>query len=86
MDFSFSPEDESFRTELRAWLDAELPQFLSDWAPVPGPEDADPTAAFARTQDRRRDWQRRLDAGRWAAVNWPRAWRGRAATPVQNVI
>ena len=46
-----------------------------------------PTAdGFDRTQARRQDWQRRLDDGRWAAINWPRDWHGREATPVQNAI
>ena len=66
---------------MRAWLDAELPRFLTDWT-----DDGSPTDSFERTQLRRQDWQRRLDGGRWAAVNWPRAWHGRAATPVQNTI
>ena len=42
--------------------------------------------AFDRTQERRKDWQRRLNEGRWAAINWPKDWDGREATPVQNVI
>ena len=47
---------------------------------------AEREAGIARTQERRKDWQRRLNAGRWAAINWPRDWNGREATPVQNVI
>jgi alkylation response protein AidB-like acyl-CoA dehydrogenase len=86
MDFGFTAEDEAFRAELREWLDRELPRFLEDWA---GDDDtaADPAVdRFDRTQERRQDWQRRLDEGRWAAINWPREWHGREATPVQNVI
>ncbi|MEP6625468.1 MAG: acyl-CoA dehydrogenase family protein [Acidimicrobiia bacterium] len=82
MDFSLTAEDVAFRDELRAWLDTELPGFLRDWT-VDGSDAID---AFERTQARRKDWQRRLDAGRWAAINWPRAWHGREATPVQNAI
>ena len=85
MDFAHTPEDEAFRDELRAWLDVELPKFLSDWG-----GDEDPgggrQAGIARTQERRQDWQRRLDDGSWAAINWPKSWHGREATPVQNVI
>ncbi len=81
MDFAFSEEDEQFRAELRAWLDAELPRFLADWDTDAGGE-----ASFDRTQARRQDWQRRLDEGRWAAINWPRQWHGRDATPAQNAI
>src|SRR4051794_13587433 len=85
MDFSFTPEDEAFRDELRGWLDVNLPKFLVEW-------DTDDDAGggqvsgFDRTQERRKDWQRRLNEGRWAAINWPKSWNGREATPVQNAI
>jgi alkylation response protein AidB-like acyl-CoA dehydrogenase len=83
MDFGFTAEDEAFRAELREWLDRELPRFLEDWA-RDGDDDA--VDSFDRTQERRKDWQRRLDEGRWAAINWPRDWHGREASPVQNAI
>ena len=70
MDFAFTAEDEAFRAELRDWLDAELPRFLDDW--TDDGADATPSVeSFDRTQARRKDWQRRLDEGRWAAINWP---------------
>jgi alkylation response protein AidB-like acyl-CoA dehydrogenase len=83
MDFSFTDEDEAFRDELRGWLDTELPPFLEHWNRDDGVSVA---KDFNRTQERRRDWQRRLNEGRWAAINWPRSWNGREATPVQNAI
>jgi alkylation response protein AidB-like acyl-CoA dehydrogenase len=83
MDFAFTAEDEAFRSELREWLDRELPRFLADWS---GEGDEGAVDSFDRTQARRKDWQRRLDEGRWAAINWPRDWHGREATPVQNAI
>src|SRR6478609_50099 len=83
MDFSLTAEDLAFRDELRAWLDDALARFLTDWSEPVGGQEAD---GFDRTQARRKDWQRRLDEGRWAAINWPRDWHGREATPVQNAI
>ena len=88
MDFAFTPEDEAFRDELRAWLDEHLPKFLADWG---GDDDQAAAerrhvASVSRTQERRKDWQRRLNEGRWAAINWPKDWHGREATPVQNAI
>lgn len=84
MDFAYTTEDEAFRTELCDWLDETLPKFLSEW----GAEDEsdDKAAGIARTQERRKAWQRVLHEGRWAAINWPKDWGGREATPVQNVI
>src|SRR5215204_1316 len=89
MDFAYSPEDIAFRDELRAWLEENLPKFLADWG-----GDEDPgggraggvQSSVSRSQERRKDWQRRLNEGRWAAINWPEDWGGREATPVQNVI
>ncbi len=89
MDFAYEPEDLAFRDELRAWLDDNLPKFLADWG---GDEDpgggrqGGTEAGLVRTQERRKDWQRRLHEGRWAAINWPNEWGGREATPVQNVL
>ena len=81
MDFSYAPEDEEFRTELRSWIDANLPDFLEQGEI--GPAQTDSTL---RTMQRRQAWQRRLNEGGWAAINWPRAWGGREATIMQNVI
>jgi alkylation response protein AidB-like acyl-CoA dehydrogenase len=94
MDFAHTPEDEAFRTELRSWLEEHLPKFLADWGGDDeqaggrnaGAAGGAKDAGIARTQDRRKDWQRRLNEGRWAAINWPKDWNGREATPVQNVI
>ena len=43
------------------------------------------TGSWAQ-MERRRAWQRRLNDGRWAAINWPVEWGGREATVTQNVI
>ena len=65
------------------------PKFLADWG---GDEDpgggraGGTSASVSRSQERRQAWQRRLNEGRWAAINWPKDWGGREATPVQNVI
>ena len=84
MDFAFTAADLAFRDELRAWLDTELPRFLSEW--TDRGDTGDGVDGFDRTQARRQDWQRRLNNGRWAAINWPKDRHGREATPVQNAI
>lgn len=80
MDFSFTEEDDQFRAELRGWLDANLPEFMASG------EIGDETNPDRRTMARRQAWQRKLNEGRWAAINWPREWGGREATVMQNVI
>jgi alkylation response protein AidB-like acyl-CoA dehydrogenase len=81
VDFAYTAEDEAFRAELQAWLDANLPDF-ADQGEI-GEEHADLTT---RTMARRQAWQQRLHEGRWAAINWPVEWGGREATTMQNVI
>jgi alkylation response protein AidB-like acyl-CoA dehydrogenase len=81
MDFSFTPEDEAFRSELRSWLDDHLPAFNEQG------EIGDGTSTgLLRTMERRKAWQRELNEGNWAAINWPKEWGGREATVMQNVI
>jgi alkylation response protein AidB-like acyl-CoA dehydrogenase len=82
VDFAYEPEDEAFRAELSAWLDQNLGDFL-DQGEIGDGAGSDP---LARTMRRRQAWQRRLNEGRWAAINWPPEWGGRAATVMQNVI
>ena len=70
---SYSAEDEAFRSELRAWLADHLPR-------EPVPEDEDLRRGFQR------DWQRRLAAGGWVGIQWPREHGGRGATVEQQII
>lgn len=93
MDFAYDADDEAFRSELVDWLDAELPEFLEEWAEAGAPEgdgadagDATGAAGVLANMERRRAWQRKLNEGRWAAITWPHEWGGRDATVTQNVI
>ena len=83
MDFSYTAEDEAFRAELQGWLGEHLPEFLAagEIGDVDSKKDAN-----LRTMRRRQAWQRKLNEGRWAAINWPEDRGGRAATIMQNVI
>ena len=66
MDLSYSPQEERWRAELRAWLEQH----------PPGPEPAriDEWVAYGKA------WQRQLyDAG-WCGFAWPKAYGGRGAT------
>jgi len=81
VDFGYAPEDEAFRAELRAWLAANLAEFV-DGGEI-GRAHGDQTR---RTMARRQAWQQRLHEGGWAAINWPKRWGGREATTMQNVV
>ncbi len=72
MDLTLSPQEESFRDELRAWL--------ADNHPGPAPEGDEAVFRFQR------DWQRTLATDRWAGLSWPEEYGGRGATLVEQAI
>jgi alkylation response protein AidB-like acyl-CoA dehydrogenase len=74
MDLTFDERELAFRDELRAWLAANPP------APEPAAGGEDAHYAW------RRDWQRRLYDGGWAAPSWPAQFGGRDATLTQSAI
>ena len=78
MDLQFSEEDEAFRTEVQAWLNANLP---SEWTHrgVGGYREED-------DEDMQRKWQRRLHEAGWLKLAWPKESGGRGATPIQQAI
>src|SRR3954470_15090990 len=89
MDFAHTADDIAFRDELRSWLDENLPKFLADLGEHDqgaDPDGSPATHGITGAMERRRSWQRKLNEGRWAAINWPEEWGGRAATVTQNVI
>jgi alkylation response protein AidB-like acyl-CoA dehydrogenase len=73
MDLTFTEAETTFRDELRAWLAENHPG-------------AEPTGDEAAAYGRRRDFQRRLADGGWAAVHWPVEYGGRGATLTQSAI
>jgi alkylation response protein AidB-like acyl-CoA dehydrogenase len=73
MDLTFSEPELAFRDELRAWF--------ADHDPGREPE-GDEDANYAW----RRDFQRELAGGGWAAVHWPTEYGGRGATLTQSAI
>src|SRR2546428_7165347 len=73
MDFSYSPADERFRQELRAWLAANRPARAER---VPH-DDASLAAEVAFL----RDWQQRLHAAGYVGLLWPRECGGRRPRP-----
>jgi alkylation response protein AidB-like acyl-CoA dehydrogenase len=74
MDLTFSAKETAFRDELRAWL-ADNP---APPKPAGGGEDADHAW--------RRDWQRTLYDGGWAAPHWPMEYGGRGASLTESAI
>jgi alkylation response protein AidB-like acyl-CoA dehydrogenase len=74
MDLTFNATDEAFRSECRAWLEANVPA-----EPLPS---GDSSEGFARHLD----WERQLFAARWSVVSWPEQYGGRGASLWQWLI
>jgi alkylation response protein AidB-like acyl-CoA dehydrogenase len=77
MDLSYPPDAEGFRAEIRAWLEANLPE---GWG-TPGFE--------LSPQDRERfneEWTAKLFEGGWICATWPKEYGGKGLTTMQGVV
>ena len=83
MDFDDTPEEASFRTQARSWLEAHASRRADSGAPrVPIADDE----AQARHVQACRRWQRTLFEANWAGITWPKEFGGRGGTAMQQVI
>ena len=78
MDFTYPPEAEQFRKELRAWLGANLTDEVVNASRHPG-ADSD---AF----DTLRAWNAQMTDAGWSAVSWPTAYGGRGASVIEQLV
>ena len=77
MDLSYAPADEAFRSDIRTWLEANLP---AGWF-EPGFEmSAEERKAFND------GWPSTLHAGGWICATWPKEYGGKGLTTMQGVV
>ena len=76
----FTPQDEEFRAEVRAWLDANLAGEFAGLRGAGGP------GREHERFDERLAWNRHLAAAGWTCLGWPAEFGGRGATLAQQVI
>ena len=76
MDLNFTPEEEAFRTEVRAFLAAKLPQALASKV----------RANRRLTKADMEAWHAVLNAQGWLASHWPREYGGTGWTSIQSFI
>jgi alkylation response protein AidB-like acyl-CoA dehydrogenase len=77
MDLTYPPEAEEFRTEIRAWLEANLPDGWFD-------EDFELTG-----EERERfnqEWTKKLFEGGWICATWPTEYGGKGLSTIQAVV
>ena len=77
MDLTYPPEAEAFRTEIRAWLEENLPDGWFD-------------EGFAMSPDERQQfndtWPKKLQDGGWICATWPEEYGGKGLTTMQGVV
>ena len=76
MDLRFTPEQEAFRREVRAFIDARLPASLRESM----------RAGHRPTKSDIVSWQRTLHERGWAAPHWPKAYGGAELSQAERLI
>jgi alkylation response protein AidB-like acyl-CoA dehydrogenase len=79
MDLSDSEVDAAFRTEFRAWLEANIP---AEWKTDEFWMQKSPAESF----DLRREWEANKAREGYAGINWPKEYGGRGGTGTQKAI
>jgi alkylation response protein AidB-like acyl-CoA dehydrogenase len=74
MNLDFSPEDQAFRAEVRAWLRDNVP------------EQAGPSIGIPSHKETQFAWERKLGQKGWLAYNWPREYGGTGWSATQRYI
>ena len=77
MDLSYPPEAETFRTEIRSWLEDNLPAGWFDEGFEQTPEEK---KAFNEA------WPAKLYGGGWICASWPKEYGGKGLSTMENVV
>lgn len=77
MDLTYPPEAEEFRTEIRAWLEANLPEGWFD-------------EGFSMTPEEKErfntEWTHKLFEGGWICATWPEEYGGKGLSTMEGVV
>jgi len=77
MDLTYPPESETFRAEIRAWLEENLPK---GWFEPGFSMTSEERTAFNAT------WTKKLFAGGWICAGWPVEYGGKGLTLMDQVV
>ena len=77
MDFSYTPEQEKFRGELRGWLEQKKAE---------GAFGGHQHRSLDEVVSAGRRWQGTLYEGGWCGIHWPREYGGRSAGLLEQII
>ena len=82
MDFAYSEREEGFGRELGEWLGRTLPEHRKRFPPSDDELTFHPDKSF----DSSLAWHKRLHAGGWVGIHWPKEYGGRGASLVEQMI
>lgn len=74
MQLEYTPEQNAFRAEVRAWMEAHVPK-----EPLV-------TLECREGYDQHVEWERTLASGNWGMVTWPEDYGGRGLDLIQWLI
>jgi len=74
MDIAYTPAQQAFRAEVRAWMEAHVPK-----QPLV-------TLECREGYDQHVEWERTLASGNWGMVTWPEAFGGRGLDLIEWLI
>ena len=74
MDLAYTPEQQDFRAEVRAWMEANVPK------------ESLVTLEREDGYHQHVEWERKLASGNWGMVTWPEAYGGRGLDLIQWLI
>ncbi|MCB1271866.1 MAG: acyl-CoA dehydrogenase family protein, partial [Microthrixaceae bacterium] len=77
MDLSYPPEAEEFRTEIRSWLEQNLPEGWFDEGFEMDPEEK------KRFNEQ---WTQKLHEGGWICATWPEEYGGKGLSTMEGVV
>jgi alkylation response protein AidB-like acyl-CoA dehydrogenase len=80
MDFAYTAAEDAFRQALRAWLEPTLREHRAVWGEKKDEFTQHPSSPASLA------WHKRLYAGGWVGLHWPREYGGRGASLMQQVI
>ncbi|MFK8018687.1 MAG: acyl-CoA dehydrogenase [Pseudomonadales bacterium] len=74
MDLAYTSEQQSFRKEVRSWMEANVP--------------SQPLLSFDTEEgfQQHREWEKTMNDGRWGMVTWPEEFGGRGLDLIQWLI
>jgi alkylation response protein AidB-like acyl-CoA dehydrogenase len=77
MDLTYPADAEAFRTEIRSWLEENLPDGWFDEGFTMTPEER---------KAHNKDWAHRLYEGGWICATWPQEYGGKGLSTMQAVV